>query len=78
MYNYTPDPNVVNPHRKSQEDNPFGKYTQMTYPIQENANIHNFGKAFQERQPMIERQNFKNQNNVWHNNLNDNLQSEFV
>jgi hypothetical protein len=78
MYQYTADPNVMYPNLESQEDNPFGKFTQMTYQAKENTNMHLFKDAYKQSYPMIERQNFKNQNNVIHNNLHDNLQSESV
>ena len=78
MYQYTADPNVLFPDKRSQEDNPFGKFTSITYPVQQNAQLHSFNNAFQNNTPMIERQNFKNQNNVIHNNLLDKVQSEFI
>lgn len=78
QYQYTADPNVVFPHNLSQEDNPFGKFTQNTYSIQKNSQIHNFGNAFKRNEPMIERQNFANQNNFLHNNVHQNLLSEYL
>lgn len=78
MFQHTSDPNVLYPDKLSQEDNPFGNFTPNTYQIQQNSQIHRFNDAFRQNNPMIERQNFRNQNNVIHNNLHNNLQSEFI
>jgi len=78
MYRQTADPNTIFPNQRSQENNPSAMFSQMTYPVQQNANMSSFKKAFQQNDPMIERQNFRNQNNVIHNNLHNDLQSEFV
>jgi hypothetical protein len=78
MYQHTSDPNVLYPNKFSQEDNPFSNFTSTTYPSQQNSQMHSFNKAFQQNNPMIEKQNFKNQNNVFHNNLLDNVQTEFI
>lgn len=78
MYQYTSDPNVLFPDDRSQEDNPFGKFTSITYPMQQNGQQHAFNKAYKQNTPMIERQQFVNQNNLIHNNLAEKIQSEFV
>lgn len=77
-FTYTSDPNVTFPNPRSQEDNPFGKFTSITYPQQMNGNLHSFKQAYKPNEPMIERQNFDNQNNVIHNNLHSKLNSEFI
>jgi hypothetical protein len=77
MYRYTADPNTIYPHPKSQENNPSAMFSQMTYPIQQNSQMFPFNQAFNQNTPIIEKQNFKNQNNVIHNNLHENLISEF-
>lgn len=76
MYRSTTDPNVVFPSKGSQMSNPFGNYMQMTYPQQMNAGLHNFNQAFQDNRPIIEKQNFANQNNLLHNNVGRNLMLE--
>jgi len=75
QYQFTPDPNVLYPDKRSQEDNPLGRFTPITYPMQTNANLHSFKKAFNSNAPMIEKQNFQNQNNVYHNNISNNVEA---
>lgn len=78
MYQHTHDPNVLYPNANSQENNPFGKFTQTTYNAQQNSNMFPFNRAFKQNEPMIERQNFRNQNNLIHNNIQSDVHSEFT
>lgn len=78
MSRYTADPNTLFPNGRSQENNPSAMFSQMTYPIQQNANMASFKKAFLPNEPLIERQNFRNQNNIIHNNVHNDIQSEFI
>ena len=78
MYNSTPDPNVLFPNKRSQNNNPFSQFTPITYPILDRNNEHKFADAYNMNEPMIERHNFRNQNNTIHNNLHAHLQSEFI
>lgn len=78
MYQHTADPNVLRPLSNAQNNNPLGNFTQISYQMQQNAQMHSFNQAFNQNDPLIERQNFRNQNNVLHNNLNNNIQSEFI
>jgi hypothetical protein len=74
MYTYSSDPNVRYPNKRAVEDNPMGQFAQSTYAPQLNS----FQAAYQSHDPLIEKTNFKNQNNVLHNNLRSNLQNEFI
>lgn len=78
MSYYTSDPNTLYPDKSSLEDNPFGQYTQSTYQMKMNAGQHSFKDAFRSNKPLIEKQNFANQNNVLHNNLHANLSSDTI
>lgn len=74
QYQYTSDPNSLNPSNHTQENNPSGNFIQSTYQ----PKINDFRNAYLQNEPMIERQNFRNQNNVLHNNLHGDIQSESV
>ena len=78
MFGYSSDPNILYPDSGYQSDNPFGKFTPNTYQSQQNSHMHSFSDAFKRNEPLIEKQNFKNNNDVLHNNLGDKLQSEYV
>jgi hypothetical protein len=78
MYQQTFDPNVLHPNPRSRQNNPNGNFTQITYQMDKNSQFHNFDKAFQSNEPLIERQNFRNQNNMLHNNVHENIQSEYI
>lgn len=78
MYNYTSDPNVIYPDDKMQEDNPSGKFKQMTYNIQNNSQFSSFDKAFARNTQLIEKTDFHNKNDIIHNNLGENLQNQYV
>lgn len=60
--------------------NPFGQYNSMTTntEIAMRAGYHNFNQAFTPNQPMIDRPDFRNKNDVIHNNLGDNLLQEHI
>lgn len=76
MSQYMNDPNVVYPNKYTQENNPNGLFRPLTQ--QNNYYDHNFQRSFTSNEPMIERQNFRNQNNVLHNNLHGDIQYESV
>lgn len=78
MYHYTPDPNVVYPNDKALENNPFGNFKQMTSQLQQNRILNNFNEAFSMNDPMIEKQNYGNMNNMYHNNVSNPINSEFT
>jgi len=77
MYSYTSDPNVVYPNDKALENNPFGNFKQITSQ-QQNGMLNNYDEAFATHDPMIEKQNFKNMNNMFHNNVGGQINSEFT
>lgn len=59
--------------------NPFANFNPITtnnMPI--NNNINNFNSAFQVNTPFIEKMDFRNKNNLLHNNINENLLVEQV
>lgn len=78
MYRHNPAQTVLTPINGNQEHNPFANFTSNTYPMIQNNGLNDYGQAFQSNQPMIEKTNFRNQNNVLHNNLHSNLLSEHI
>jgi hypothetical protein len=61
-------------------NNPFGQFQSMTPQTQNQMrnNLNNFNQSFQRNSPLIEHANFKNQNNVLHNNMDKKLLSESI
>lgn len=62
----------------SQQHNPFGQYQQNTYNIARNAQYNPLGPAFAEGQIMLNKLDFRNQGNVLHDNLKDDLLHENI
>lgn len=61
-----------------QSNNPFGNFNPITSTSMNNQSQNNFNKAYQTNQPMIEKGDFRNKNDIIHNNINDNLLTEFI
>jgi hypothetical protein len=77
MSRITYDPTILYPPPTFQNANPMANFQQVTYN-QNPAQHTNFDKAYVQHKPMIETQNFTNQNNVYHNNLNPSLLAEGI
>ena len=60
--------------------NPFSQFTSMTPQMlyQMQNQVSNFNSSYQPNTPMIEKIDFKNQNNFLHNNVGDSVFSEYV
>lgn len=61
--------------------NPSGNFNPVstnTLLNMNNSGFYNFNQGFVNNTPMIEKQDFKNKNNVLHNNMGDNLLAEHI
>ena len=58
--------------------NPFGEFNSISTNSMANQNINNFNTAFRSNGPVIEKQDYRNRNNLIHNNINENLLVEQI
>jgi len=63
-------------NQQSNNGNPFANFNPMTTNQYNGAN--NFNNAFMNNQPFIEKTDFRNKNNLLHNNVNENTMVEQI
>lgn len=61
-----------------QTNNAFGNFNPITTNSVMNNNQNNYNKAYETNEVIIERQDYRNKNDIIHNNINDNLLTEYV
>jgi hypothetical protein len=86
--NFTNDYSNGNPNDQNKfinyqqgDGNPFNQFGNMTpqmWQTMQNNQPSNFNQSFMQNTPMIEKTDFRNKNNVLHNNLADNLFAERI
>jgi len=57
---------------------PSGQFTSMTPAMSYNSGTYNFDKSYQPNAPIIERIDYRNNNELLHNNLQENVLSERI
>lgn len=71
-------PSNMYPPNGGTDGNPFGNFNPTSTTSRMNTEFTDFNKAFNENEPIIERINYKNQNNLIHNNVGDSILDENI